>query len=106
MKKNMKGNVVFNLNLNKIEFIHIYTMLIESVRNKLKELKYLGSKEDRALCFIEILDSHNLVKDFEKMYPEIHTLYDLEDEVNKIKKMQDYYFNIAKENGFVYEHLI
>lgn len=99
-------NIVVNLNLNKIEFIHIYTMLIESVRNKIKELYYLGRKEDRALCFIEILDSHNLIKNFQKIYPEIHTLYDLENDVEKIKKMQDYYFNIAKENGFVYEHLI
>lgn len=102
----MKGNSVFNLSLNKIEFIHIYTMLIESVRNKIKELHCGGSKEDRALCFIEILESHNLIKDFQKIYPEIHTLYDLEDDVEKIKKMQDYYFNIAKEYGFAYEHLI
>ena len=100
------GNIVVNLNLNKREFIHIYTMLIESVRNKLKELHYLGRKEDRALCFIEILDSQNLIKAFQKIYPEIHTLYDLENDVEKIKKMQDYYFSIAKENGFVYEHLI
>ena len=83
----MKGNSVFNLSLNKIEFIHNYTMLIESVINK-------------------ILESHNLIKDFQKIYPEIHTLYDLEDDVEKIKKMQDYYFNIAKEYGFAYEHLI
>lgn len=102
----MKGNIVFNLNLNKIEFIHIYKMLIESVRNKLKEIKYLGRKEDRAFCFIEMLDSHNLIKNFQKIYPEIHILYDLEDDVERIKEMQDYYFNIAKENGFVYEHLI
>ena len=96
----MKGKITsIDLTLSVREFNDIFMSLIEGVEKRVKEISNYG-EEDKAVAYLEIMSYHKLIKNMCDIIPDENHFYESDEDVEKLKKEEDYYMGLAKKYDY------